>query len=310
MNYYKKIINDFSFIASYGFEYDHIEHHYVVPSVVFLGKDGKNIQIGFSHEDDRMFVRVYRNSGCIIGEDILENISFSSNRYADQVGLAKKIFTDYLEKVQDESRKLQDYLKKEQDYLNSKDKRNYNNLDRIFELYLNGNVKMLLSNYSGVGIYPAFNEFGRTIQLIYNYYNIHVIVNFLEDKYNVAIYNSSIEVEEIEKLFTEYDYRNDFSLEELINIIDIDIKSHPSLMDKNRIDKMMSEAAPTIKKKNLYILISLISLCLPCVIGCSLALYYLITKNSIQLNKWFVIFFTLISIILWLVFDAKSKRLK
>lgn len=310
MNYYKKIINDFSFITSYGFEYDHIEHHYVVPSVVYLGKDGKNIQIGFSHEDDRMFVSVYRNSGCIRGEDILGDISFSSNRYADQVDLAKKILTDYLEKGQDELKKLQDYLKKEQNYLNSKDKSDYNNLDRIFELYLNGNVKTLLSNYSGVGIYPAFNELGRTIQLIYNYYNIHVIVNFLEDKYNVAIYNSSIEVEEIEKLFTEYDYQNDFSLEELISMIDIDIKNHPSLMDKNRIDKMMSEAAPTIKKKNLYILISLISLCLPCVILGSIALYCLITKNSVQLNKWLVIFLTAVSIIIWLVFDIKFKKLK
>ena len=71
-----------------------------------------------------------------------------------------------------------------------------------------------------------------------------------------------------------------------------------------------SEAAPTIKKKNLYILISLISLCLPCVILGSIALYCLITKNSVQLNKWLVIFLTAVPIIIWLVFDIKFKKLK
>ena len=61
-------------------------------------------------------------------------------------------------------------------YLNSKEKSEYDNLDKIFELYLNGNIKELLSEYVGVGIYLSFNKLGKTIQLNYNYQNIYVII--------------------------------------------------------------------------------------------------------------------------------------
>ena len=63
-------------------------------------------------------------------------------------------------------------------YLNSKEKCEYDNLDKIFELFLNGNIKELLSEYVGVGIYPSFNKLGKTIQLNYNYQNIYVIIDF------------------------------------------------------------------------------------------------------------------------------------
>ena len=35
--------------------------------------------------------------------------------------------------------------RKIENYLNSKRKEEYNNLDRIFELYLNGNIKKMLA---------------------------------------------------------------------------------------------------------------------------------------------------------------------
>lgn len=155
-----------------------------------------------------------------------------------------------------------------------------------------------MSDYSGVGIYPTFNKLGKSIQLNYNYHNIYVAIDFLEDKYSVVIYNSGIEVEEVEKLFNEYDYRTDFSLEELINEIDMKIKNHPMLNDTTSIEK----------KKKLYSRIAWISLCVPFVIIGILAIF-LINKDSIQLNKWFIIFLA-VPVIIWLVFDAKSKRLK
>ena len=119
--------------------------------------------------------------------------------------------------------------RKIENYLNSKDKIEYSNLDRIFELYLSGDIKKLLSKYAGVGIYPTINELGKTIQLNYNYHNIYVIIDFFEDKYNVVIYHAGINAEELEKLFIDYDYQNNFSLEKLINEIDIKIKNHPKL---------------------------------------------------------------------------------
>lgn len=190
--------------------------------------------------------------------------------------------------------------RKIENYLNSKDKIEYSNLDRIFELYLSGDIKKLLSKYAGVGIYPTINELGKTIQLNYNYHNIYVIIDFFEDKYNVVIYHAGINAEELEKLFIDYDYQNNFSLEKLINEIDIKIKNHPKLNDRTLIEK----------KKKIYSVIAWISLCLPIIICGSIALYCIITENSVKVNMWWGIFFIVIPLIVWFRFYIKSKRLK
>lgn len=190
--------------------------------------------------------------------------------------------------------------RKIENYLNSKDKIEYSNLDRIFELYLSGDIKKLLSKYAGVGIYPTINELGKTIQLNYNYHNIYVIIDFFEDKYNVVIYHAGINAEELEKLFIDYDYQNNFSLEKLINEIDIKIKNHPKLNDITLIEK----------KKKIYSVIAWISLCLPIIICGSIALYCIITENSVKVNMWWGIFFIVIPLIVWFIFDIKSQRLK
>mgnify|MGYP000584387351 FL=1 len=190
--------------------------------------------------------------------------------------------------------------RKIENYLNSKDKIEYSNLDRIFELYLSGDIKKLLSKYAGVGIYPTINELGKTIQLNYNYHNIYVIIDFFEDKYNVVIYHAGINAEELEKLFIDYDYQNNFSLEKLINEIDIKIKNHPKLNDITLIEK----------KKKIYSVIAWISLCLPIIICGSIALYCIITENSVKVNMWWGIFFIVIPLIVWFRFYIKSKRLK
>lgn len=190
--------------------------------------------------------------------------------------------------------------RKIENYLNSKAKIEYSNLDRIFELYLSGNIEKLLSKYAGVGIYPTINKLGKTIQLNYNYHNIYVIINFFEDKYNVVIYNVGINAEELEKLLIDYDYQNNFSLEELINEIDIKIKNHLKLKDTTLIEK----------KKKLYSTISWISFCLSIFICGNIALYCVITKNSVKVNMWWGMFFIVIPLIVWFIFDVKSKRLK
>jgi hypothetical protein len=185
-------------------------------------------------------------------------------------------------------------------YLNSKEKSEYDNLDKIFELYLNGNIKELLSEYVGVGIYLSFNKLGKTIQLNYNYQNIYVIIDFFEDKYDIVVYYAGIKEEELEKLFIDYDYKNDFVLEKVIKEIDIKIKNHPKLKDTTLIEK----------KKKIYSTIAWSSLCLPLIICGSIGLYCVITKNDLKGNMWWGIFFIVIPLIVWIVFYVKSKKLK
>lgn len=182
-------------------------------------------------------------------------------------------------------------------YLLSKEKIKYDNLDRILEMYLTGEIKKLLSEYFGIRIYPSFDKSGKTIQLNYNYNNIYVTIDFFEDNYNLVVYPSGISVDDYEKLCTDYDYQDDFDLKKLIEEIDSKIKNHPELKDTTLIEK----------KKKLYSLIAWISWCLPIIIVGIIAIYCFITEETIKGNVWWGIFFA-IPLIVGCIFDVKSKK--
>lgn len=190
--------------------------------------------------------------------------------------------------------------RKIENYLNSKEKSEYSNLDRIFELYLGGDIKKLLSKYVRVGVYPTINKSVKTIQLEYNYNNIYVIIDFFEDKYNFVVYYGGISANDLEKLFIDYEYADDFNLEKLINEIDEKIKNHPKLKDTTLIEK----------KKKTYFLIAWISWSLPIAIFGSIALYGFINEKTIKGNIWWAIFFIVIPLIVGCIFDIKSKKIK
>lgn len=187
--------------------------------------------------------------------------------------------------------------RKIESYLNSKEKSLYNNLDKIFELYINGEIKKLLSKYIEVGIYPTINKLGKTIQLNYKYHNINVIIDFFEDKYQAVIYHAGISVDELEKLSVGYDYQKDFELGKFIEEVDKKIKAHPKLKDTTLLRK----------KKKIYSLIAWISLCLPIVIFSGIGIYCVITKSTIKGNIGWGIFFIVIPLVVWFIFDDKPK---
>lgn len=190
--------------------------------------------------------------------------------------------------------------RKIKDYLNSKEKSEYNNLDKIFVSYLKGNIKQLLSEYDGIGIHPTVNKLDKTIQLEYSYNNIYVIIDFFENKYDILMYHSGIDIADLDQLSIVYYYQDDFSLEKLINEIDKKIKNHPKLKDTTLIKK----------KKKLYSLLAWISLCLPIMIFGGLGLYCIVNESTIKGNIWWLIFFIIIPLISWFIFDVKSKRIK
>lgn len=185
-------------------------------------------------------------------------------------------------------------------HLNSKCESEYNHLDRVFKLYLSGDIKRLLSKYEGVRICPAINKLGETIQLNYNYHNIHVIIDFFKDKYNVVVYHTDINTDDLENLSVDYDYQADFHLENLIEEIDEKIKNHPKLKDTTLIEK----------KKKIYTLIAWGSLFLSILICVGIGLYCVLTENSAKVNVWWGMFFIVIPLIVWFVFDVKSKKIK
>ena len=190
--------------------------------------------------------------------------------------------------------------RKIENYLNSKDKNEYSNLDKIFELYLSGDIKKLLSKYVGVGVYPTINKLGKTIQLNYNYHNIYVIIDFFEDKYNVVVYHAGINAEDLEKLFIDYEYPNDFNLDKLIKEIDEKIKNHPKLKDTTLIEK----------KKKTYTLITGVCWCFPIIVFGGIAIYVFTNDKTIKVDPIWAILFIALPLIIGCIFDVKSKRLK
>ena len=190
--------------------------------------------------------------------------------------------------------------RKIENYLNSKDKHEYSNLDRIFEAYISEDIKKLLSKYDGVIISPIINKLGKTIQLNYNYHNIYVIIDFFEDKYNVVVYHAGINAEDLEKLFIDYEYPNDFNLEKLIKEIDEKIRNHPKLKDTTLIEK----------KKKIYILIAWINWCFPILVCGGIAIYGFTNDKTIKVDPIWAILFIALPLIIGCIFDVKSKRLK
>lgn len=190
--------------------------------------------------------------------------------------------------------------RKIENYLNSKDKNEYSNLDRIFELYLSGDIKKLLSKYVGVGVYPTINKLGKTIQLNYNYHNIYVTIDFFEDKYNVVVYHAGVNIDDLEKLFIDYDYQEDFNLEKLIKEIDEKIQNHPKLKDTTLIEK----------KKKTYTLIRWVSWCFPILVCGGIAIYGFTNDKTIKVDPIWAILFIALPLIIGCIFDVKTKRLK
>ena len=190
--------------------------------------------------------------------------------------------------------------RKIENYLNSKEKNEYSNLDKIFDLYLNGDIKKLLSEYTGIIIDPTINKLGKTIQLNYNYHNIYVIIDFFEDKYNVVVYHAGINAENLEKLFIDYEYPNDFNLEKLIKEIDEKIKNHPKLKDTTLIEK----------KKKTYTLIRWVSWFFPILVCGGIAIYVFTNDKTIKVDPIWAILFIAFPLIIGCIFDIKSNRLK
>lgn len=92
---YRTIRKDFDFLYHYGFSFDHDEHHYVMPSVVF--SDGiRFLQIGMHYEDGKMFAILYNSKEQLIGTNLLDNINLEGRKYKEQVQQVREYLDIYI----------------------------------------------------------------------------------------------------------------------------------------------------------------------------------------------------------------------
>lgn len=92
---YKTLAEDFSFLQDFGFQYSRDQHHYVMPSVMFVSKTSK-IQIGMHYEDKKMYVIYYDDKNLFCGINILENVQLQGDTYKKQLFQVIEIVSDFL----------------------------------------------------------------------------------------------------------------------------------------------------------------------------------------------------------------------
>ncbi len=105
-----------------------------------------------------------------------------------------------------------------------KNKHEYSHFDKLFEMYLNGRIKNILSKYDSsiieINNYNIKGKMEKTIRIAFNSQNNYVIMNFFEDKYNLAICTSGTSADDLEKIYTDYEYTDDFTFRKLLKSID------------------------------------------------------------------------------------------
>ena len=176
----------------------------------------------------------------------------------------------------------------------------FGNLDKILEMYATGKLKQLLSGYEDVRIFPSLSRGNETVQVNYRFQNICVTLDFFESRYDFVIYPMGTSADDLETLFTENAYPENFDPKVLIHEIDTNIKNHPVRKDISAAEK----------KRKIDSLLAGLSFCPPTALIVYTAVYCLTTGNAVKLDVWWLICFIVIPLILWWIFDSKAKRIK
>ncbi len=96
---YKTIVDDFSFLKDYGFQYLDDCKHNILPSVAFV-KGESTLHIGFNYEEHRMIILwfPYPHANHGFGISLAETVTWQGKSYKDQVDSAKQFVKDFLDK--------------------------------------------------------------------------------------------------------------------------------------------------------------------------------------------------------------------
>lgn len=188
-------------------------------------------------------------------------------------------------------------------YLNSKDKLAYSCLDNILSYYLNGELECLLLDrqMSRIGIFPSISKTGNSIQVCFDYYNMSAILLFSERYFEYCLFEAEWSADEIERSIIKEQYSRDFDIQAFI------INYTNTLKNDSRLTVRQNAPAQDNNKKKIFYVISEVSLCVPFVIICLLAIYVFVLNKTIVLNEWFLLLI-IIPLIMWFVFFIKSRK--
>lgn len=186
-------------------------------------------------------------------------------------------------------------------YLKTKRNEEYNYLDVLLDKYCTEELFVFLSKFqfTTIEIFPAISKRENFMEICLSYQNIAVNIVLMQEELEYSIYQFGADIDEVNENTFSIIYDENFSFEELINSIFEKMASHSKLKNISKEKK----------KKKIYAMISSISLCLPVLVICILALYTFAADKEIKLNGWFSLVI-IIPMITYSIFDVKSKRNK
>lgn len=102
--------------------------------------------------------------------------------------------------------------------MSSKDESEYTYLDKIFEYYINKDIKKFLSSYgfSEIEIDSILNKRGKSFRLQFYYYNLIVFIEFDDDIIDYAVFIENMPDSYIESCFVSLEYDDTFNIESFI----------------------------------------------------------------------------------------------
>ena len=187
------------------------------------------------------------------------------------------------------------------EYLDSKAESEYDELDKIFREYINGNIKAIADTkgFTKVEIFPEISKKTRSIQIYFRYYNFAGFIEFENDGYEYCLYvpdrkQTIFDEKNILKRIYSYTFSIDSLFDELYN----------QIINDKRLDK--KDCLIKNKKYKKYKALSNISLLIPGLVILILGLYVIITDKSLYVPILGVI--SISGIIFHLIFYCISTK--
>ncbi len=104
-------------------------------------------------------------------------------------------------------------------YLTSKEKNNYNNLDLIFQFFIDEQLTKIMNNchFSKIECFFQVSKKGNYLQTNFWYYNLVVTAEFHDFNYEYCIYLPGMTAYQVDESFVNNNYAIDFDIEQFFN---------------------------------------------------------------------------------------------
>lgn len=185
-------------------------------------------------------------------------------------------------------------------YLRTKDKTEYTNLDRLFEMQLNGKLKSILKSksFSNINLFLNTSKNNKSMQISFNYCNLGATCEFNDDGYDYGIYVLGCTAEEFERSIIKVAYEDDFNFELFVEFLSKQIENDNRLNPKKQNSSLMLK---TIK------IIRFFCFSIPCLFILISSLYVIIAKETLYLGPWLVVVLC-VFILMYFVLGKFTKK--